>query len=443
MKKIISIIIIFIILLLEITVNASSEQQQKEMNTAQINYDMVIITPALFEQTLTSFIDNKANHNISTFVKTTQDIYSEYQGIDTAEEIKLFIKDTIEQYHINYVLLFGDIVHIPMRTTAVSWNYFGDQIVPDVITDLYYADIYTADGNFSDWDSNKDGIYSEIHMIMNNEDTYNETVQIIDEVDGIPDIKLGRLPCTTISDAEKIIDKIITYETTSYNSDWFHRLILMGGDTFPNLGGINEGEFVTDYIASIMPSFTPIRLWTSLNTFHPRLINKEISKGAGFVSYSGHGLEYALATSNQDSDSTIRYYMPYIIGLHNKDKYPIMYFDACLTGALDYTVLGIDIPCLTELLLKKQDSGAVACIGSTRVGFGGFAGDPFLAGASSLHKFFFESYQEGAFLGDIFLEAQQSFIEKVNNHVLYDPLTLQAFTLFGDPSLKVGGYPSE
>ena len=91
-------------------------------------------------------------------------------------------------------------------------------------------------------------------------------------------------------------------------------------------------------------------------------------------------------------------------------------------------------------MIKKQNGGAIACFGATRTGFGGFAGDPFMAGASSMHAFFFDSYEPGIYLGDMFISAQKLFIENINEKVMYDPLTIQEFILIGDPSLKIGGY---
>ena len=251
---------------------------------------------------------------------------------------------------------------------------------------------------------------------------------------------VGRIPCSNQRDVQNVIDKIITYETTTFGSDWFNRLILMGGDTFPNTGGINEGEVVTEYVSSVMTDFTPITLWTSLQRFRFLIINAEISKGAGFVSYSGHGLPYGIATSPPDDTSQISYYTPFILGLKNKDKYPIMYFDACLTAKLDYQLFNIDFPCFAWSMIKKPNAGAIACIGATRTGFGGFAGDPFMAGASSLHAFFFDSYEPGIHLGEMFSNAQYLFIDQIMEKVMYDPLTIQEFTLLGDPSLKIGGY---
>lgn len=440
-NKVLYIFLVFLLVLNGFTINVLSESKQKDIRLiGEQVYDMVIISPNLFAPSINRFVEHKNDVGVETFVKTIEEIYNEYEGVDEIACIKYFIKDAIERFGISYVFLLGDIDLVPMRTTAVSWEYFGSQVVSDVLTDLYYADIYDEQDSFSMWDTNQDGVYSEVRMIMDANNEYNETLEVIDEIEGRPDVMVGRIPCSTIREVQNIVDKIITYETTTYDSDWFQRLILMGGDTFPNVGGINEGEIVTAYISSVMPDFIPIKLWTSLRTFRFPQINAELSKGAGFVSYSGHGLAYGIATSPPDDSSRKTYYTPFILGLRNQGKYPIMYFDACLTGKLDYQIFNIDFPCFVESMIKKQNGGAVACIGATRTGFGGFAGDPFMAGASSLHAFFFESYEPGIHLGEMFIHAQYSFIDTIMEKVMYDPLTIQEFTLFGDPSLKVGGY---
>jgi len=440
MKQMILFFTTGILLLSGVGVNAVSSTTTTTSSTPVDTYDMVIIAPETFSASIQPLITHKNNYGIRTFIKTVEEIYSEYPGRDSAEQIKYFIKDALDNNNVSYVLLLGDIHQVPIRKTALSWDYFGDIVVPDVLTDLYYSDIYNENGSFATWDTNNDGQFSEIHMIMDHR-PYNESFEIIDEVEGTPDVMIGRLPCTKMDDVKNVVKKIITYETTTYGSDWFDRLILMGGDTFPHLANISEGEVVTEYISSILSDFTPIKLWTSLRTFRPMKINRELSKGAGFVSYSGHGFEYGLATSRYDTDSQIHYLLPYILGIQNKGKYPIMYFDACLTGAFDYRLGNMNIPCFAWSLIKKHDSGAIACIAATRVGFGGFAGDPLLAGASGLHKYFFEAYTPGENLGFMFVQAQQQYIENVIKRIIYDPLTIQEFTLIGDPSLKIGGYP--
>jgi hypothetical protein len=191
-------------------------------------YAMVIIAPAQFSEELAPLIAHKNSHGVLTFLQTVEDIYAVYPGDDQMEQIKYFIKDAYDTSQVRYVLLIGDIDHVPIRTTALTWEYFGTDTVPDVLTDLYYADLYNSNGSFASWDTNHDGVYSEIHMIMDDR-PYNETLEIVDDVEGIPEVMIGRLPCSSLRDVKNVVDKIITYETTTYGSEWFHRLILMGG----------------------------------------------------------------------------------------------------------------------------------------------------------------------------------------------------------------------
>lgn len=402
------------------------------------SYDLVIIAPAQFSEALAGLVEHKNSHGVLSFVQTVEEIYGSYPGVDQAEQIKYFIKDAYDAFNVSYVLLVGDIDQVPIRRTALSWEYFGKLAVPDVLTDLYYADLYDSNGSFASWDPNNDGMFSEIRMVMDQR-PYAETLEVIDSVEMVPEVMVGRLPCSSVREVSIVVQKIISYETTTYGSAWFSRLVLLGGDTFPSVGGISEGEVVTEHIASLLPGFTPVRLWTSTQGFRPWKINKEISKGAGFVSYSGHGFQYGIATSDYDKTARRYYLLPYILGIRNKERHPVMFFDACLTGAFDYQVVGIDVPCFAWALVKKQNSGAIAAVAATRVAFGGFAGNPLVAGASRLHSSFFEAYSPGVSLGEMFLQAQQAYIEDIWETVIYDPLTVQEFCLIGDPSLQVGG----
>ena len=439
MKSIVTCLIAGVLILGGLGVSGVSLTKTMKPLSGAEGYDLVIIAPEQFSGELSGLVGHKNSHGVLTFLQTVEEIYDEYSGVDEAEQIKYFIKDAYDSFHVQYVLLVGDIDRVPIRRTALSWEYFGDLVVPDVLTDLYYADLYDANGSFASWDPNQDGLFSEIRMVMDNR-PYNETFEVIDSVEMTPEVMVGRLPCSSVREVKIVVQKIITYENTTSGSEWFHRLILMGGDTFPSMGGISEGEVVTEHIASVLPGFTPVRLWTSTQGFRPWKINKEISKGAGFVSYSGHGFQYGIATSDYDNPARRYYLLPYILGIRNKERYPVMYFDACLTGAFDYQLFGIDVPCFAWALVKKPNTGAIAAVAATRVGFGGFAGTPLIAGASCLHASFFEAYSSGVSLGEMFLQAQQTYIEDVWESIIYDPLTVQEFCLIGDPSLRVGGY---
>jgi len=391
-------------------------------------YDMAIISPSEFSDTLQPLIEHKNSHGISTFLKTTEDIYAEYDGVDQAEKIKYFIKDAIEQQGIKYVLLVGNIDKLPMRKSAVQCNVFSFEYL---LTDLYYADIYDANGSFCSWDSNANNKFGEFTW-----DWDKDEINYIDFVDLYPDVGIGRLPCSNNKEVQNVVDKIIAYETQSYGKEWFKRIILMGGDTFPTVWE-PEGEAVTEYVEESMSDFEPVELWASLNDFKPILINSEISSGAGFISFSGHGFEYGIATSPPYEEKRIYYITPYLIGLSNGYKLPVAFFDACLTASLDFSVLGMKLPPFAWCMVKKANGGAIAVIGSSEMAYGGYAGNPLGGGSCRMNANFFDAYEPGILLSQMFTKAQNDYL----NDLWKDCLTLEEFNLLGDPSLKIGGYP--
>lgn len=212
----------------DITITYTAPESTPFPQTA--TYDMVVIAPAAFSETLQPLIEHKISYGVETNLKTLEDIYGEYSGFDQAEQIKYFIKDALEQWGIKYVLLVGGVTstiyskprdnanigssgwHLPVRYSNIKDG--GD---PGTLTDLYYEDIYKEGGEFETWDSDGDGILAE----------YPDDI-----IDFVPDVAVGRLPVPDTSELEDVVNKIITYETTTYGSDWFKRILVLSGDGF-------------------------------------------------------------------------------------------------------------------------------------------------------------------------------------------------------------------
>ena len=221
------------------------------------DYDLLIIAPSVFADDLQPLIEHKNNIGIKTMLKTTEEIYSQYNGRDEPEKIKYCIKDCIEKYGIKYVLLVGGLKsivyakprdnknagvrgwYVPVRYS--NWRYWeGDD--PGFITDLYYADIYKyEDGEikFDDWDSNGNGIFAEWTQFKK------------DYLDLYPDVYLGRLACRNEREVKDMVAKIISYETKD-KSQWFYRIIGITGDGFLdqqdlnitwNVNNVPDGEY--------------------------------------------------------------------------------------------------------------------------------------------------------------------------------------------------------
>ncbi len=428
------------------------------------HYDYVIITPNMYSPIIKELVDHKNNHGIKTVNMTLDDIYELYPGRDKAEQIKYFIKDAKEKWNVSYVLLVGDIKQLPIRAVeSYPWSGFGD----NVLSDLYYADIYDENLSFCSWDSNNNDIFGEVEYYL---DSFPPVLINIDNVDLYPDVHIGRLACANVDEAEIAVDKIITYEENTFDQTWFKRIILAGGDTFPPSKGsppfIFEGEITNEKVAQQLPDFKHIKLWTSKRNLNAFTFNRAINKGAGFLSYAGHGFEHGWGTYRPNClRSTMGfteplYYTPFIKALRNQYKLPIIFFDACLTAKLDFNVSDLEnyYPKLMRLLsiltrteydpsdyfscfawsfIKKENGGAIATIGATRPAYTWVDKDGVYAGAGYLDVHFFKAYQEGITVGQMFTQAQKDYI----NYVGDDYFTIEEYLLLGDPTLMVCGYP--
>jgi len=436
-------------------------------------YDMVIIAPSEFTDTLQPLVEHKNNHNVKTIMVTLDEIYnSNYfpvQGRDGAEKIKYFIKNAIEQWGIKYVMLVGGLTSLISGQEwyiPVVYVHNEDTSEPQYISDLYYADIYDADGNFSSWDTNGNGVYGEWRMTGK------------DKIDGYPDVYVGRLACRNVKEVETVVNKIITYESAPADPSWFKRLVLAGGDTFNDISGHNflEGEVATQQTADYLSDkgFEPIKLWWSLGNLKQPNVIDEISKGAGFLHFSGHGSPGMWMAKDFTQDP----HGKYILGLDvyhmpllsNDGKYPVTVIGGCHNSMFNATLMGSTIGCIKSLtgsltwywmpipesfgwwIVKAQNGGAIASFGCTGLGYGtiGDSNDDgipdciqYLLGWLEVH-FFAQYGQENVdILGEMWGNAITGYVN------LFPPMddktdlkTIEEWAFLGDPSLKIGGYSS-
>ncbi len=447
--------------------------------------DLLIITPSSFKDALQPLIDDKEKHGIRTILMTVEDIYSSYNGKDGAEKVKYAIKDAIEQHGIKYVLLVGG----KKSYITGNWGYDGPTKVDDslwwvpvryaalddmtehgYISDLYFADIYDANGNFSNWDSNGNGVYAEWRF------------QGKDIVDFYPDVFVGRLACRSVKEVENVVNKIIEYENTAYGSQWFHKMLLIGGDTFDDRDELCEGEISTEwfYEKHMSNDFEKTSLFVSDGTlpFQGRedkiggkfaWINviKTMNTGFGFVVMDGHGSPTAWATHFKGhashNDLWVNGLMTYNMDLmKNKGMYPVVVIGGCHNSEFNISLLDFQknawtyqptYECFGWHFVKMPGKGAIATFGNTGLGYGATGGDNNKNGIPDCVEFnggyiedlLFSVYgDEGKhILGDVWGVSIQQYINK------YPPLedkidckTIEEWVLLGDPTLMIGGYSS-
>ena len=459
MKKIIVFGLLGLLVLTSLGVNAVSIN--KTRTTKADSYDMVIIAPKLFVSDLQPLVDHKNSHGVKTFVKTTEDILSQYDGRDDAEKVKYFIKDALETNGITYVLLVGGHTgqfskwYVPVRYSNLDdgSNY------TSFLSDLYFADIYKGNTTeFEDWDSNGNGIFAEW------------TQHAKDVLDLMPDVIVGRLPCRNRLEVRAVVQKIISYESTPAGS-WFNRMVCIGGDEFP--GGDPfpyEGEATCDVAASYMTGFDVKKLYTSTGELTSSAdVAAELNNGCGFVLTRGKGGTDRVRTLLPDGTEIVILTNRIVRRLKNTNEYPVVVLGECIHGKFDVSIFNIFkllkgepniyntfkindcIPeCIAWQFVKQAKSGAIAMITNTNLCYGdlgdkdhnGVPDDTERYGGYLAVDVFRQYGQNGEHtLGKIFYNTLKDYAENFPVHTqLLDCKSIQEWTLFGDPSLMIGGY---
>jgi len=430
MKKIISILSMVVLILSGIGASViSAEIPSLHQSSSLDEYDMVIIAPSQFSSTLQPLIDHKNSVGIHTFLKTTDEIYNEYNGRDYAEQIKYYIKQVIEQYEIDYVLFIGGAEDIPSRYTHVYFDEPFDYPTPDewvFASDFYYADIYDFNSNFSSWDSNENNVFAEYHWEGNT-----------DEIDLVPDVYLGRLACVNEIQVQICVNKIIQYETEkSWSQNWFTNLVLIAGDGIPfDPESIDESEYLQEHIMDIMEGFIPNCIWASNGMLHDSYnINDAIEEGAGFVFFNGHGSHDLWGTYLHNRNTMVPpgfYRTSHINQLTNSDFLPIVISDACYHLQYD-----IHPDCFGWSFVSNPNGGAIAFIGGSDTDLA-YAGTRIVEkGIEKLDLKICMLYQDGvSHLGDLWGKGLIEY--QPVKHDIVDLLTILQNHLFGDPSLQI------
>ena len=437
---------------------------QTEAIINNIEYDFIIITPADFSNELQPLQLHKDQHGIITKIVTLDNIYNgnyfPSYGRDKPEQIKYFIKNALETWDIQYVMLVGGKDDVPVRYVDIcNWGEHSH-----CISDLYYADIYDDNGSFCSWDSNNDNIFAGQSMDG-----------MVDIVDLIPDVAIGRLLCRNQSDVEHVVEKIITYEVNTYGKEWFENIILCGGDCadigireifIPSMinrkGFLSfEGEYIGDTVSQIMNGFHEKKIYAT-GLFKPGIkfltvknINNAINDGAGFILFVGHGKCNIAMKTNFPLCKRIwlpmpnAYYSSDINDLQNEEKLPIAVFGGCNCGDFDT----VDCPIAWEFVQKK-DSGAIASFAATTGSLIIFSSLCIQTYTPYLILKTFTCYSEGfRITGDIWRKVIELYRNDADawclgddfsildwHHNLANILVLEEWILLGDPSLKIGGY---
>ncbi len=357
----------------------------------------VVIADIALLPTLQPLVDHREATHGSAF-RSTQWIYENYDGFDSQEQIRNFLKDAYENQGLIYALIVGDYG----ETTRISSLCIGENVM-DSVSDLYFSDL---DGS---WDLDGDNLYGEL----------------TDGIDWYSDIYVGRFSTDVPNRLENMVEKTIAYETSSPEGDWQTTALLAGAGLWVDDPPGYWGSFVCDSIDSRLPeSWTVHKLYEDY-TSHPYNQIDLLNEGVSYSTLNGHGNEggvYWFDFPPTGIVTSANYY-----DLSNSGMPTVFHSMACHPGHLQ------NVACIAERLMIWPDGGGIAVMFNSHWGIG----TPPNFGPSEWLELYFaevlledEQYE----IGVAHAISKDEF--KANVSISMQNWILQENNLLGDPALR-------
>ena len=245
---------------------------------------------------------------------------------------------------------------------------------------------------------------------------------------GAVDLGIGRIPASTVFEAELVVEKILNYYSPEALGDWKNVVCFIGDDEDGNLHmkdserlaslvNANHKEFITDkiYLDSYKEEVTPA------GESYPDVteaINNRVKDGVLVLNYVGHANNRFMADERVLDISDVNTWS-------NADNLPIF-----VTATCEFSRFDADETSIGEYILFNPNGGGIGLFSTTRVVF---AYSNYLL-SRSFYEFIFEKDENGKRyrMGDVIRLAKINTINTTNK---------RNFSLLGDPALKLS-YPT-
>jgi hypothetical protein len=272
-------------------------------------------------------------------------------SLDNAAVVKLGIDFFYRNRGTKYVFLAGGPTHVPARYETRYTNHYNDSTTGVYYaTDLYYSNLYqhnpnsdTPTGGFAPWDHNGDGVYN-ISAYWTPASTFNP-----DNVDGYPDVAVGRVAVGSEQELANYVAKVIDYESNTmanalseayvedaeydYSGTPGRYLAGPAVDFFPNEFVLKTFQSV-NYWQTLIDNNTTSAAWPLPSPWQAASTSDVANRAqqSGFVTYFGHA-----AVDGWDAPNA-----PGFEGLFSSqtqtNNYPIFFAASCSSGT--WTALG-------------------------------------------------------------------------------------------------------
>ncbi|MCF8406008.1 MAG: T9SS type A sorting domain-containing protein [Bacteroidales bacterium] len=323
--------------------NPALLKQYPSLEKSGDEYEFLIITPQQFQSNFDGLVTAYVHMGMKTEIVTKEEINSNGTGQDLAEKIRNYIIQEYQDNGIEYVLLGGDVEHIPYRgfyCYVQSGSGYEDDDIP---ADMYYS---ALDGT---WNDDNDNLWGEIG-----------------EDDLLPEIAVGRFSFSNLSELNNMLNKTIMYQTNPVlgeltnallAGEWLYSNPLTYGSDYLELliGYQNENGYET---WGIPEDYNYQKLYESVGSWGANDLITAINSGKQFVHHVGHANSNYVAYMYNSDITNSNFY-----GANGVDhNFTLFLSHGCICGAFD------DNDCIMEKM-HSIENFAVAVIGNSRYGW--------------------------------------------------------------------------
>jgi len=371
-----------------------SSVQPPNLRDTTLGAEYLVITDSSLRVGLSDLVKWREAQGLTVKVVEVEDIYDQFNfGISNSYAIRDFLRYAYHQWVVRpkYVLIVGDTNSGKIRPLTGSTGGSREKqsgLVPTIMVQTPKYGATASDNQF---------------------------VLLADD-DHLPDVAIGRLPVSNLTDLQVVINKILSYESLPSQAEekfWRQRILVWAG---------NGHAFVeqSEALIKLAPAFQPQRIYANdpdLPVYGAaREVISAFDQGASLVNFLGHGGGSIWSDNRMMGLGDVAL-------LNNRDRLPFVISMTCFTGYFDNPHSN----CLGEEMLLAANGGAIAFLGDT--GFGWILGDYYFN--RELFKVIFEEGKRT--LGEIILTAKRRFLRQ---HPGYIDI-IEMYTLLGDPALRL------
>ena len=377
--------------------------------------DMIIIIPTN-QQVVSEAERIKAWHEehdgMRVRIVPADELYNEFSsGTPDATAYRRYMKmlydraDT-EQDQPRYLLLFGDGAW-DNRMLCADWDGYD----PD---DFLLC--FESENSFSHVSCY---VSDDFFCLLDDE----EVIQEGSAYKGKPDVAVGRYPARTLDQAKVLVDKTLSYAVNEFAGPW-QNVICMMGDDGNNNSHMTTANRVATLIENNYPGYQVKKIYwdayqrTSSATGYSypeatRQIKQQMTDGALFMNYNGHGAPYAFSHE-------------LVMKLADFETSTTNHLPLWLTASCDIMPFDGQEDNIGETVMLSQKGGGVAFFGTTRTVYANYNEAMNLA---------FTDYvlTPGYTIGEA---ARQAKCDLVSTGRDISPNKLQ-YTLLGDPAIPL------